>query len=191
MGGLHAGVGKTALVCRLLEALPHWGALKTSPLAPGGPPFELLDGRERLCEPGSDTARYLAAGAARVLWLRYTPEGLGAGLQAAWEAFGPALGGVVVEGNSWTQGQRPERFLLLGRVPLREIKPSARRAAALADLVVLNRSRRDAAELVLRSARALAGAVGGHPWIADLSDPREPGCAALVERVLTWARRRP
>ena len=32
VGGFSSGVGKTSIVCRLLEVLSSWGALKTAPL---------------------------------------------------------------------------------------------------------------------------------------------------------------
>ena len=36
IGRARSGAGKTALACRLLPRLPGWGALKVSPVVPGG-----------------------------------------------------------------------------------------------------------------------------------------------------------
>lgn len=66
IGGSASGVGKTTLVCALLRALPEfdWTAIKISSHDHGlsAPVYEEPEGGE-----GSDTSRYLAAGACRAL----------------------------------------------------------------------------------------------------------------------------
>jgi hypothetical protein len=66
VGGSGRGVGKTALMCELIAAFPaiHWTAVKITSHAHGklGPVWE-----ESVSGKGTDTARYLAAGAKRAL----------------------------------------------------------------------------------------------------------------------------
>jgi hypothetical protein len=66
VGGSGRGVGKTALICGLISALPdaRWTAVKITTHAHGHtePVFE-----ETAAGEGTDTARYLAAGAQRAL----------------------------------------------------------------------------------------------------------------------------
>ena len=66
VGGSGRNVGKTTLVCGLVAALPEfrWTAVKTTSHAHGhaGPVWE-----ETAAGQGSDTARFLAAGARRAL----------------------------------------------------------------------------------------------------------------------------
>lgn len=66
IGGSTSGVGKTTLACALLRALPEfdWTAIKISSHDHGlsAPVYEEPEAGE-----GSDTARYLAAGARRAL----------------------------------------------------------------------------------------------------------------------------
>lgn len=71
VGGTGKKSGKTTLVCRILSLSPQrrWTAVKISHHAPAtGAPFELIEETE--AGPSGDTRRYLAAGAARALWLR-------------------------------------------------------------------------------------------------------------------------
>jgi hypothetical protein len=64
VGGRSKGVGKTTLACGLIAALPefHWTAVKVSTHA-----HDKTDSiwEESVAAQGTDTARYLAAGAAR------------------------------------------------------------------------------------------------------------------------------
>jgi hypothetical protein len=68
VGGSGRGVGKTALVCGLLAALPEfrWTAVKVTRHAHGQPEPVWEDTGPGSAE-GTDTARYLAAGAERAL----------------------------------------------------------------------------------------------------------------------------
>jgi molybdopterin-guanine dinucleotide biosynthesis protein len=66
--------------------------------------FELVTDPRRIAEPGKDTARFLAAGAAQVLWLLAKPSAMEEGIRAALAAAAPGTV-LVAEGNSfldWT-----------------------------------------------------------------------------------------
>ena len=132
VGGTSSGVGKTAVVCLLLEALPGWGTLKTSvyrgndptrdePLPEG---FEIIHDPAVLDRYGTDTARYGGAGSARVRWLRSERDGLAEGIEQALALF-TDLPGVIVEGNSFAVHRRPDAFVVVVRPGLDEIKESA------------------------------------------------------------------
>ncbi|MDR1411788.1 MAG: hypothetical protein LBI91_06260 [Spirochaetaceae bacterium] len=82
--------------------------------------------------PGKDTARLLAAGAARVFWLRAARPSLAEGFRAFLEKAPP--GSLVVgESNSLREEVRPGCFIMLKN---RDgvMKPSAARVADLADI---------------------------------------------------------
>ncbi|MGA2672115.1 MAG: hypothetical protein ABSE99_02700 [Terracidiphilus sp.] len=104
VGGSGRGVGKTALVCGLIAALPElrWTAVKitTDDHGQTKPIWE-----ETTAGRGSDTARYLAAGAARALLATppvhgHTPTpDFAALLNDLWSKIGPDAN-VLFESNS-------------------------------------------------------------------------------------------
>ncbi len=145
IGGLSSGVGKTTMICWLLPCMPGWGVRKTSVRSGKKtrsdlPPdhYEIVTEPGELQVPGKDTGRYHLAGAATLAWLRSGPLGLAAGVPRALERF-KARPGVVVEGNSHSFHQTPDRMVLVASTALSEIKPTARQLLPVADLVVLNR----------------------------------------------------
>jgi hypothetical protein len=87
-------------------------------------------------QEGTDTWKMGLSGAARVIWLRSTPEALAGALGQALPAFDD-LPGVVVEGTNVAR-HLPGVYILAARPPVRKIKPSARATAHRADLPVLN-----------------------------------------------------
>jgi molybdopterin-guanine dinucleotide biosynthesis protein len=104
VGGGHSNSGKTEVVCRILPLLPGWGAVKCTrtPLYSA-----VIDDPLTLAEEDKDTGRYLAAGAAAVLWVQTTAEDVA-------ETMGVALArlshlpGVIVEGNSAIEVSHPD-----------------------------------------------------------------------------------
>lgn len=151
VGGVHKGAGKTTLSCFLVRNLPGWGALKVTTTHEGTvcpvqasctacgeltAPYLVVTEREVLDEEGTDTWKLGRAGAARVAWLRATPERLAEGLRRALERF-EGLPGVVVEGTNAAR-HLEGLYLLAARPPVRRIKPSARATAPRAQFAVLN-----------------------------------------------------
>jgi molybdopterin-guanine dinucleotide biosynthesis protein len=191
VGGCCSGVGKTTAVCRLLETLTGWGALKVSPThrdprRPESASFvtHALEGDFRIdTDPGatrSDTGRFHAAGAARVAWLRSLPEHLGPGLDAALAGFS-GLPGVIVEGNAPARERPPDALVLVARPGQGEIKASARELISRADWIVLNGD---------GSEEEIERALGRRPsFVIDATRRREPGTRAFVEAIRAWARR--
>jgi molybdopterin-guanine dinucleotide biosynthesis protein len=197
IGGCSSGVGKTTLICRVLEALPGWGALKTTPVHKKPCPdpdrcaachglrgdYRVLTESGRLFREGSDTWRYRESGAVRVAWLKSRPECIGLGVDEAVKRFRD-LPGVVVEGNSFTRYLWPDRMVLVARLDLEEVKPSARSLLARADLVALNGSPgtvEDRRDLWLRR---LAEEYGARRIVElDASSPDHPGTRAFLEEI--------
>lgn len=141
IGGLTSNVGKTTLVCELLNFLTGWEAIKTTRghyRSCGKDPHtccvsDLLEtepvirsGRDATYAPGKDTGKYWDAGAANVHWLIATDEQVGAGIQNAIARV--KARGVIIEGNSFTEYVRPDFFVMVARADDLKSKASARRA---------------------------------------------------------------
>ena len=109
VGGSGRGVGKTALVCGLIRALPQvsWTAVKiTSDDHRKPTPVweETAPGLE------TDTARYLSAGARRALLVAVPDKALGEIVQQILERHS-SHGGVIFESNRVLNHLRPDLCL--------------------------------------------------------------------------------
>jgi molybdopterin-guanine dinucleotide biosynthesis protein len=133
--GSKSGVGKTALAERLLRRLPGWGAIK---FTKSDIYTSVVDEADVLREEGKDTARLLAAGADRVVWVK-SPGPLGDKDEELAEAMMLAmdrlsgLPGVIIEGNSAVEVLKPDIVIFIG---VYNSKDSARRAFEMADVVL-------------------------------------------------------
>ncbi len=190
VSGTCSGAGKTTVACALLDALSGWGALKTSthaaPSAGHGPAAIVTD-PATLARPGTDTARYLEHGAARVAWLRATPATLARDLPEALASFAD-LPGVVIEGNApWAVRRGDRLVLVVGRGTVGAIKRSAAAIAADADLAVLDPERPGVPTDDLE--RWLDQVAPGTPRLrADLRSPDDPGLREVARLAITWSR---
>lgn len=141
VGGFTSNVGKTTLMCELLQAFPGWEAIKTTRghyRSCGKDPkaccvSHLLSeeplvrsGREETYEAGKDTGRYWDAGAANVHWLIATDSQVEKGIQQALSKVRSA--GVFVEGNSFSEFVETDGFVMVRLSESQKIKNSARRA---------------------------------------------------------------
>ncbi len=150
IGGFASGVGKTTLMCELLRAFPGWEAIKmtrghyrscgksahaccVSHLLSDEP--VIRSGRDETYKAGKDTGRYWDAGASNVHWVIVTDEQVEQGINLALERV--VTPGVLVEGTSFRQFIRADFTVLVARPEVAQIKPSARRALALADALYL------------------------------------------------------
>ena len=136
VGGSHRGVGKTALVCGLIAALPEhrWTAVKITSDEHGkqAPVWEEIEAGQ-----GTDTARYLAAGAARAFLITASGDEMEQRLAELGRIAGPAQS-VIYESNSVVEFVRPDLFLLVDNPSGQEnAKPSFLRIAANADAMVV------------------------------------------------------
>ena len=161
VGGHTRSIGKTQLVCDVIAAFPatNWIAGKITQYGHGvcaqnGENCDCAP-EEHVCaiewemrsDSGTDSARFLAAGAKRSFWLRTKQGYLAEGLPLLRSALQEALAGaedtnsaVIVESNSLLQFLKPSLYLAVVD-PLREdFKDSARAALDRADALVLRNS---------------------------------------------------
>lgn len=177
VSGTSSEIGKTTLVCALLERLPGWGAVKVtrghyrscgrdpdtccvSGLLGAEP--RVFASRSDTDVAGKDTGRYWSAGAAAVRWV------VGMRGQEA-EGLSIALGeladrpGVVVEGNRIVQACGPDLAVMVAHPGQREVKSSARRILDRIDALYV--PDREAARAARQDPAALVGSPpGSRPW---------------------------
>ena len=160
VGGHTRSIGKTQLVCDLIAALPqaHWLAGKITQYGHG---VCATNGHDCDCAPtehivaldwesetqtGTDSARFLQAGAARSFWLRtkqgYLAEGM-APLRQALSEVAQADGrdgiNVIVESNSLLQFVKPSLYVTVLDTARDDFKDSARQMLDRADVFVFRR----------------------------------------------------
>ena len=141
VGGFTSQVGKTTLVCDLLQAFPGWEAIKTTRghyRSCGKDPqaccvSHLLEdepvvrsGRELTYARGKDTGRYWEAGAANVHWVIATDAQVELGIEIALGRV--KAPGVFVEGNSFTKFVEPDYFAMVAQSDELRIKTTAKEA---------------------------------------------------------------
>jgi hypothetical protein len=149
IGGHSRSVGKTSVVAGLIAALPefHWTAFKITQYGHG---ICSADGQACDCATGdhswaiteeknragdSDTSRFLAAGAARVWWVR-TEQGR---LAEAMPSLRQKLTeNVIVESNSVLKFVRPDLYLTVLDPSTADFKNSAREFLDRADAAILH-----------------------------------------------------
>lgn len=159
VGGFSSNCGKTTTVCRLLEALPGWEAIKVTKghyRSCGKDPHaccvsHLLEdapvvrsGREGNFSAGKDTGRYWEAGAANVHWVIATKAAVDEGVAMALERVSPDAAGVIVEGTSVIASLGAELSILCATAEQSEIKASTVAVLSLADAILVFGSRRPA-----------------------------------------------
>jgi hypothetical protein len=161
VGGHTRSIGKTQLVCDVIAAFPgeKWIAGKITQYGHG---VCAQNGENCDCAPdehvcainweaqadtGTDSARFLAAGARRSFWLRtkqgFLAEGLPllrTALQQAIEAGGAEVPPVIVESNSLLQFLKPSLYFAVIDPAKEDFKDSARVALDRADALVLRGS---------------------------------------------------
>ena len=138
VGGSTKGAGKTTLVCGLIAALPEfrWNAVKiTTHEHDDYPPIW----EEKLPGDDPDTARYLAAGAARAFLATPPTQPLTAqpDLPSLLDRFWPKFGrgtNLIFESNSVVHHVRPNICLMIHASPKRELPLPERKPSFLAAL---------------------------------------------------------
>jgi molybdopterin-guanine dinucleotide biosynthesis protein len=115
IGGFASNVGKTTLMCHLINAFSEWEAIKTtrghyrscgkapraccvSHLLTDEP--VLFSGRDQTYSLGKDTGRYWDAGASNVHWVIATDQQVEKGIKGALDRV--RTSGVFIEGNTRT-----------------------------------------------------------------------------------------
>jgi hypothetical protein len=158
VGGHTRSIGKTQLVCDVIAAFPqaNWIAGKITQYGHGvcaqnGDNCDCAP-TEHVCaldwetdrDTGTDSSRFLAAGARRSFWLRtkqgFLAEGLPlfrAALEQARTASYGVLPAVIVESNSLLQFLKPSLYFAVVDPAKDDFKDSARAALDRADAIVL------------------------------------------------------
>lgn len=161
VGGHTRSIGKTQLVCDVISAFPdsNWIAGKITQYGHG---VCAQNGENCDCAPdehvcaldweihsdtGTDSARFLAAGACRSFWLRtkqgFLAEGLPllrAALEQARAVSYSGLPPVILESNSLLQFLKPSLYFAVVDPAKEDFKDSARAALDRADAIVLRGS---------------------------------------------------
>lgn len=151
VSGFSSNVGKTTLVCELLNRLPGWEAIKVSrghyrscgrdPIACcvsdliGTEPV-VRSGREANYEVGKDTGRFWDAGASNVHWVIVNDEQVEQGVKEAISRV--QAPGVIVEGNSFLQYVVADLAIMCARSEGGKIKRSARDALRISNGLFLS-----------------------------------------------------
>lgn len=150
VGGHTRNLGKTSVVEGIIRGLPefNWTAVKITQFGHGvcsvngeacdcaitEHPFSITEERQK--HTSTDTARFLAAGARRSLWVR-TKQG---DLVQALPAFREKIKGdefVIVESNSLRRFMRPELYLQVMDMSNPDFKISAQQMFDLSDAYIL------------------------------------------------------
>ena len=144
IGGQAKDVGKTGVVCALISALPErrWTAIKISS-AHGGSGDRaaavtrvMAIAEERDPTTGTDSSRFLAAGAVRAFWVR-TAEGQLAQAMPGIRAAMAAAENVILESNSILGWLQPDLYATVLDPRIAAFKASALRYLDRADAILL------------------------------------------------------
>ncbi len=153
VGGQSRNLGKTSVVAGLIARLPefHWTAFKITQYGHG---FCTADGKPCQCQTadscvsvsaehdalsGTDTARFLAAGASRSIWVR-TRMGMLADAMPRIEKEMAGCENAILESNSILEFLKPDLYLSVLDPSVADFKDSARRFLDRADAVLLSSS---------------------------------------------------
>jgi hypothetical protein len=150
VGGHSRNIGKTSAVAGLIARLPEfqWTAFKITQYGHGfctadGAPCDcqtddhtIAISQERDPSTGTDSARFLAAGAVRSLWVR-TRQGMLAEAMPRIRKEIAASANVILESNSILQFLRPDLYLTVLDPGTADFKDSARLFLDRADVVLL------------------------------------------------------
>jgi hypothetical protein len=154
IGGHSRSVGKTSVVAGLIAALPefHWTALKITQFGHGicsadGKPCDCATMDDHLkalsdekdLSGDSDTSRFLAAGAARSIWVRTRQGMLGQAMPDIQRRIAGAEN-VIMESNSIMGFLQPDLYLSVLDADQKDFKVSANEFLDRADAVILHES---------------------------------------------------
>jgi len=153
IGGHSRSVGKTSVVAGLISALPEfeWTAAKITQYghgicsangeacdcATGDHSWAITEERDRMGE--SDTSRFLAAGAARVFWVRTEQGRLAEAMPTLRDRLKSARN-MIIESNSILKFLRPNLYLTILNPATADFKKSAQEFLDRADAVILHQS---------------------------------------------------
>src|ERR1700761_8854829 len=150
VGGHSRSVGKTSVAAAIIARLPEmqWTAFKITQFGHGfctanGEPCDcqtdehtIAFSEERTSATGTDSARFLAAGAVRSLWVRARIGNLAAAMPRLRKELA-AAGNTIVESNSIMGFLRPDLYLSVLDHATADFKDSARLFLDRADALLI------------------------------------------------------
>jgi hypothetical protein len=150
VGGHSRNIGKTSVVAGLIRGMPemHWTAFKVTQFGHGmcsanGEPCDcetaehmVAVSEERDAESGTDSSRYLAAGAVRSLWVRTRMGDLAEAMPRIRKEL-ERTENAVIESNSILRFLRPDLYLSVLDPSVADFKDSARLYLDRADAVLV------------------------------------------------------
>ena len=153
IGGHSRSVGKTSVVAGLIAALPErrWTAVKITQFGHGicsvngescdcaTDEHTVAISEERDATGGTDTSRFLLAGAQRSLWVR-SKQGFLAEVMPSLRKRLEGESNVILESNSVIRFLRPDLYLSVLDYETHDFKASAREFLDRADAIVLHQS---------------------------------------------------
>ena len=182
VGGNTRNIGKTSVVAALIARLPEfrWTAFKITQFGHG---FCTADGRPCACQTdescvavnpeldpatGTDTSRFLQAGADRVFWVRTRIGRLADAMPRIRQEIA-ASPNAILESNSILEFLQPDLYLTVINPAVPDFKQSARRFLPLADAILCPHEHAVAPPGALSPALATKPrfAVGPPDWIPD------------------------
>jgi len=146
IGGHSRRVGKTSVVTGIIAALPEygWSAFKITQhrhglgSADAGKEVAWAISEETDRAGGSDTSRFLAAGAEHAFWVRTEPNRLAEAMPPVQLKL-PKSKNAIVESNSVLRFLQPDLYLLVIDPATADFKSSAQEFLDRADAVILHR----------------------------------------------------
>jgi hypothetical protein len=194
VSGAGSGSGKTALVSGLIRRLPRWGALKTTPADPprhrprDGSDYEIVIAGERLKSAGTDTSRFLEAGARRVAWLMAQPPLRPSVVVEVLNAF-DGCPGLLIEGGALADAFAPGRRYVVVRAGATDFKPASLGPIRSADAVLINVPTGTPAVAIERTRLVLRETIpAGRILVGDPARMDDGAVASLADEVRAWAR---
>ena len=154
VGGHTRNIGKTTLVAQILSATTElqWTAMKITQYGHGvcsangeacdcaTADHSMAISEERSTASGTDTARMLAAGAKRVLWVRTQQGSLADAMPRVRKEIASSTN-VLIESNSILRFLRPHLYVAVLDPKVADFKPSALRYLDRADAIFTPESR--------------------------------------------------
>jgi hypothetical protein len=150
IGGHTRNIGKTSVVCALIYAMPdkRWTAIKITQFGHGvcsanGEPCDcetadhtIAVSEEQDAASGTDSSRYLAAGAARSLWVRTRKGQLAEAMPRIRKEMAQAEN-VILESNSVLRFLQPDLYASVVDPEVADFKASSLRYLDRADAILL------------------------------------------------------
>lgn len=200
VAGTSSEAGKTTVGVFIIKALRDVCALKVTVRHEGSCPrdkdtscdgcsseeeslFTVITDPAILSDPGKDTARYLQAGAQKVVWLQTNSECAREGIRKSLKMFDDRAI-ILIEGNRFIAIRRADLAVMVVPSDLKKVKRSALEIFEKVDLFVINR-RPGIPEQAIAATKARLESMGGKSGIIviDPGNPEPEARDALLARV--------